>query len=286
MRFAYSSTIFRSRPLAEAVEGIAKAGFTAVELMGDRPHAFPRDLTAGKVSELNQCLEQRRLRVSNLNSCVVTSAGEMNNPSWISVDWQERENRIQYTLECLRLAAAMGIPSISTESGALPAHEAMNQKEIVNLFMGGMNRLLPLAGKLGVKILIQPEVLTLIETTEQALEFFKGLPPSGVLKIGLDAGHCFRIGEDPCESWEKLKAYVAHVHLDDISSDSAHRHIQLGEGVMDIPGFLRCLQRDDYKGYVTIKLDCFEQRAEEVVLASARYLREKGFLEAPPETGG
>jgi sugar phosphate isomerase/epimerase len=285
MRFAYSSTIFRSRPLFEALEGIAKAGFTAVELMADRPHAFPRDLTASKVAELNEYLEQRKLRVSNLNSCVVTSVGEKHNPSWISVDWNEREERIQYTLECLRMAAVMAIPSVSIDSGAMPAHEAMNQKDILDLFMGSMNRLLPLAEKLGVKILIQPESHTLLETTEQTLEFLKELPPSSALRIDFDAGHCFRMGEDPCHSWDTLKAYVAHVHLDDISSDSAHRHIQLGEGVMNIPGFLGCLQRDGYEGYVTIKLDRSEQRAEEVVLASARYLREKGFLEGRTESG-
>ena len=279
MKFAYSTTVFRARPLSEAIEGIARAGFSAVELIADRPHAFPRDLTAGKVTDLNQCLEQRKLRVSNLNSCVVTSIGDYQNPSWISVDWREREERINYTLECLRMAAAMGIPGVSTETGTEPVHEAMNREDAVGLFIGGMHRVLPLAQKLGVKMLIQPEPDSLIQTTEQALDFLKKMESQSSLRLNFDAGHFYCVGEDPCEAWEELKSYVAHVHLDDIPSNRTHRHIQLGEGAMDIPAFLSCLRRDNYEGYVTIKLDSYEQRAEDVVLASARYLSEKGFFE-------
>jgi len=117
MKFSYSTNVFRARPLIEAIEGIAKAGFCAVEIVADRPHAFPEELSAAAVAQLNQCLADKKIKVCNLNSSVVTAMSEVINPSWLEENWQHREIRIRYTLDCLRLAAAMGVPTISTNAG-------------------------------------------------------------------------------------------------------------------------------------------------------------------------
>lgn len=277
MKFAYSTNIYRLRPLAEAIEGIAKAGFCAVEIVADRPHAFPPDLTAGQVMSLNQCLEQRKMRVCNLDSAVVTALGDSQNPSWLEEDWQPREMRIRYTLDCLRLAAAIGIPFVSTQAGgAIP--ETMNQMDAWRLFVANMHRVLPVAQKLGVILLIQTEPGHLLETSTQILAFLEELSYHDYLKINFDAGHYYCVGEDPCEAWEKLKSHAVHVHLDDIPANRTHRHTQLGEGAMDIPAFLRHLEKSQYQGYVTVKVDSFEQRPEDTVQGSAHYLQDHGFL--------
>lgn len=281
MKFAYSTSIFHLRPLSEAIEGIARAGFCSIELIAERPHAFPDDMTATQISFLNQILEQHKLKVSNLNACGAASSGEAQNPSWIEEQWQPREIRIRYTLDCMRVAAAMGIATVSTQAaGALPS--TMTQRDGVRLFVANLERVLPLAKKLGVRLLIQPGPGLLIETSDQVLELIEELRSFNEWNewfgINFDAGHFFCAGEDPCEAWEKLKKYVLHVHLEDIGQDRKHRHIQLGEGIMDILGFLRCVEKSGYQGCIAIKLDSYEQRAEEVVLGSAEYLREKGFL--------
>jgi len=277
MKFAYSTNVFRARPLAEAFEGISKAGFCAVEIIADRPHAFPDDLSAAAVALLNQCLTEKKIKVCNLNSSMVTATGEVYNPSWLEENWQHREIRIRYTLDCLRLAAAMGVPNVSTNAGGeIP--ETMNQIDAWRLLVANMHRILPLARKLGVRLLIEPEPGLLVETSGQALEFLKEFEFDEYLGINFDAGHFFCVGEDPCESWEKLKDHVAHVHLDDIPASRSHRHMQLGEGAVDLPALLNSIKESDYKGYLTIRVDAYEQKAEDIVAASAHYLREKGFL--------
>jgi len=277
MKFAYSTSIYRLRALSEAIEGIARAGFCAIELITERPHAFPEDMTATHISALNQNLDQLKMKVSNLNGCGVMTSSEPGSPSWIEENWQPREIRIRYVLDCMRMAAAMGVPCVTTEgAGILPS--TMNRNDGVRLFVANLQRVLPLAAKLGVKLLVQPGPGLLIETSDHVLELLKQMDFNEWLGINFDPGHFFCVDEDPCESWEKLKKYILHVHLDDIPPDRNHRHIQLGEGIMDIPGFLKCVQESDYDGYITIKLDSYEQRPEEVVLASAEYLREKGFL--------
>lgn len=277
MRFAYSTNVFRSRPLSEAIDAIAKAGFCAVEIVADRPHAFPDDLSAPEIAQLSQCLTERKMKVCNLNSSLVTALPDVYNPSWLEEDWQQREMRIRYTLDCLRLAAAMGIPHVSTNAGGeIP--ETMNQAEAFRLLVANMHRVLPLARKLGVKLLIEPEPGFLLETSEQALELLKELEFNEYLGINFDVGHFYCVGEDPCHSWEKLKCYIAHVHLDDIPASRSHRHTQLGEGAVDLAALLHAVKNSDYQGYVTVRVDAYEQKAEEIVVASANYLREHGFL--------
>ncbi len=276
MKFAFSTSVFRLRPLAEAIEGISKAGFCAIELIADRPHAYPEDLTAAQITALNQSLEQKKMKVVNLDSCAIAVLGDRLHPSWLEEDWKLRETRIRYTLDCMRLAAAMGIPHVTTQAGGqIP--DTMTRFEADRLLVANMHRMLPLARKLGVKLLIEPEPEMLIETSDQALKLHNELGSPENLGVDFNVGHFFCAGEDPCEAWKKLKPIVAHVHLEDIPEDRTHRHALLGEGVLDISGFLGCLQESGYNGWVTVKLDSFEKRADETALASAHYLQGKGF---------
>jgi len=284
MKFSYSTNVFRARPLIEAIEGIAKAGFCAVEIVADRPHAFPEELSAAAVAQLNQCLADKKIKVCNLNSSVVTAMSEVINPSWLEENWQHREIRIRYTLDCLRLAAAMGVPTISTNAGGeIPP--TMDRKDAWRLLVANIHRILPLARKLGVKLLMEPEPGFLLETSDHALDFLKEFEFDEYLGLDFDGGHFFCIGEDPCDAWEKLKSHVAHVHLDDMPASRSHRHMQLGEGAVDIPALLGCIEEYDYKGCITIRVDAYEQKAEDLVAASAQYLRQKGFLPKSADAG-
>jgi len=282
MKFAYSTGIFRLRPLSDAIDSIARAGFCAIEVIAERPHAFPEDMTAGNIATLNQSLEQRKIKISNLSAFGGCITGEHHSPSWIEEDWQPRETRIRYTLDCMRMAAAMGIPYVTTgAAGIIPS--TMNRRDAVRLFMANMERVFPVAKRLGVKLLIQPGPDLLLETSDHVLEFLNEVSFNESLGINFDGGHFFCAGEDPCESWEKLKKHTCHVHLGDVPADRKHHHVQLGEGATDIPAFLRCVEESGYAGYVTIHLDSYDQGPEEIVLASAGYLREKGFLPGAAE---
>lgn len=279
MKLAYSTRIFRLRPLAEAINAIAEAGFHAVELLADRPHAYPGDINGSEATALNHCMHEHKMHVTNLNSCSSMVLGDSQHPSWIEEDWLEREKRIRYTLDCMRLAAAMGIPSISTSAGGgIP--ESMHQGEAWRLLVANMHRVGPLAKRLGVKLLLQSEPDMLLYSSGQMLQFLDELEYSEFLGINFNVAHLYCVGEDPCEAWDLLKNYVAHVQLSDVPSDRTHRHVQLGEGAVDIEGFLACVQESQYLGYVTIEMESDEQNPAGKVGASADYLRAKGFMPA------
>jgi sugar phosphate isomerase/epimerase len=277
MKFAFNTRILRFLPLSEAIDLVAKAGFDAVELMADRPHAFPEDLNAEKISALNQCLNERKLKVSNLNAGVVTSLDEPHNPSWLDEDWQKREQRVRYTLDCMRLAAAMGVSQVSTQGGG-PIPPGTMRMASWRLFVANMHRVLPLARKLGVKLLIEPAPEMLIETSDHLLELLVELSFHECLGVSFDIVHLHCGGEDLLEAWEKLKAHVGLVRLSDAAGNRAHVHVQLGEGVLDLPTFLTAVRQSDYQGFVTIQPDGSEQRAEKIVYGAAGYLQEAGFM--------
>lgn len=277
MKFAYSTALFRLRPLQEAVELIARGGFQAVEFLADRPHAYPGDIKAAESARIMACLGQRKLKVCNLNACTVAALGVQDHPSWLEEDWIQRETRIRYTLDCLRLSAAMGIPTVSTlAAGRIPS--TMNRTEAWRLFVANMQRVLPLARKLTVKVLIQPGPELLMEHSEETLAFLREFEMDPFLQVDFNLGNFYCAGEDPLEAWEALKSYVGIIHIEDVPADRKHKHVQLGEGSLDLKGFLERVRDAEFSGYVVVKLDSYDQNPEDVVLASAEYLKRAGFM--------
>jgi protein FrlC len=277
MKFAFNTRILRFHPLADAIDLVAKAGFCAVELMADRPHAFPDDLTAEKLSALNVCLSERKIKVSNLDAGTVTSLVEPHNPSWVDEDWQKREQRIRYTLDCIRLAAAMGVSQVSTQGGG-PIPQGTTHRESWRVFVATMHRVLPLARKLNVQLLIQPSPEMLIETSDHLLELLAELDHHESLRVTFDVVHLYCAGEDPVNTWDKLKDHVGLVRLSDAAEDRSHVHVQLGDGELDLPIFLHKIQESGYQGFVVVQPDGSEQRADKIVYGAATYLQDIGFM--------
>lgn len=278
MLWAYSTLPFRRKSLKEAVDAVAKGGFRCVELLADRPHLFPEDFRANAISELTQCLAQRNMRIVNLNGWQASALGDVTHPNWLAEDWRERELRIRYTLDCLRLAAALGIPTVSTNGGG-PIPESMNEREAWRLFVANMHRVTPIAKKLGVKLCFRPEPDQLIRTNVQTLEFLKEVEEPGVLTVDFDPTYAVLQGEDPCKAFQSLRPHIAFVRLTDLAAGEVHRHTQLGEGVFDIPSFIQCLKEHGYGGYVVISVPSSERSPDEVVAASKEYLARHGYLE-------
>jgi sugar phosphate isomerase/epimerase len=277
MKFAFCTNILRRRPLTEAVEVIAKAGFKGVELVADRPHAFPEETKAPKIMALKESVEKHRLEICALNSCRASALGDDSRPSWVSEDWEEREKRIRYTLDCFRLAGALGVPSVITHGGGrIP--ESMTRNDGWRLFVANMHRVLPLAQKLGVKLLVQPAPGEVVESAAHVLDLFKELEEYSALGVSFDAVHFRCTGQDLCDAWKLLYPFVGLVHLEDSPQEESHQHTQLGEGNMDIPRFLRSVEESGYEGFVSIEMEAKEQTAEETVNYSARYLKQQGFL--------
>lgn len=252
MKFAFSTNAFRKFSFSGASEAIAKAGYEGVEIMCDTPHAFPGHLTGEGIRGIKEALRQNHLSISNLNAFMMCAIKDFHHPSWIETDKAFRSLRIQYTLDCIDLAAELGATTISTEPGG-PLPEGMRRDEAVLLFSEGLHAVLPRAQEKGVMVLIEPEPDLLIETSDEYLDFMKGLDhPS--LGLNFDIGHFYCVGEDPAAVVEKLKTYTRHYHLEDIPKNREHRHILPGEGGIDLKAVLKAINKTRYEGFITVEL--------------------------------
>jgi sugar phosphate isomerase/epimerase len=252
MKFAFSTNAFRKYSFSGAAEAISRAGYTGIEIMCDIPHAFPDRLSDSDILGIKEALKRHHLAISNLNAFMMCAVKDFHHPSWIEKDEDFRRIRIQYTLDCIDLAAKLGAKTISTEPGG-PLPDGMDRETALSIFSDGLKEVLVRAGDKGILLLIEPEPDLLIQTSDEYLSFMKGFSHPN-LGLNLDIGHFYCVGEDPAEVVVKLKDHTRHYHLEDIPKNREHRHILPGEGGIDIPGVLETIEKTGYEGFVTVEL--------------------------------
>ncbi len=77
-------------------------------------------------------------------------------------------------------------------------------------------------------------------TPESIYEKVQGLDPR--IGICMDIGHTARIGADPVADAQRFADRLLDVHLKDVSAAApAGQTVEIGRGVIDIPGFLKTL---------------------------------------------
>lgn len=276
MKIAFSSRTYAFLPLYEALDVIAKAGFSYVELFAEKPHLFPDKFNASMAVELSEHLKKHNLTITSIDTSLTQITCESDSQigcSWLSEDWKERERRIRYTLDCARIAAAMGVPQIIISAGsAIP--ETMDSKEAWRLFVANMFRVLPVMEKLGVTVVLRPAQGILIETAEQILAFLREMEFHPLLGVDIDVAYSYCCGHDPCEVFNMLAPYVRNIHISDGTCGPVCRHLPFGEGTLEIARFARCLREHNYDGLMTVCFDATGKLPEEVTRKSKAYIQE------------
>jgi sugar phosphate isomerase/epimerase len=270
IQYSFSSNAFRNYSLEETAEHIRAAGYAGMEIMCDRPHAWPYDLSMDDVGQIKRFTAQKGLTIANLNAFMMCAIQDFHHPSWIEADRDFRRRRIDYTIRCIRLAEKLGVPTISTEPGG-PVN-GMSRELAMEIFMDGLNQVVPHARDCGVSLLIEPEPGLLIQTSDEFMELVRAFGTDGI-GLNFDVGHFYCVNEDPCLKIAELQGYIHHFHLEDIPRTREHRHIMLGEGGIDISKVLDQINTIGYNGYVTVELYPYQETAPEIAKQSRRFLR-------------
>jgi sugar phosphate isomerase/epimerase len=281
MILGYSTNAFVNFTLEESIDKIAAFGFAGVEIMGDRPHLYPPDYDEAGVESLKKRLRDRRLKVTNINSFTLFAVGDTYLPSWIDTDPARRQLRIDHTLDCLRMASALGCDNISVPPGGPPGDA--KRSEAMSLFHRGIEAVVPEAERRNVRILVEPEPALLIENSGQFLEFIQGVGSEAV-GINFDIGHFFCAGEDPRRAFELLFEWVGHVHLEDIAASRVHNHLIPGYGAIDLPDVFAAMKHLGYSGDISLELYPYVDAPEAAGRESLEFLRPL-FSEAGLEVG-
>jgi sugar phosphate isomerase/epimerase len=276
MEFAFSANAFRDYGPVETVEVLADAGYDGVELLFDQPHLYPPRATDEDVAEVREALIDNDIAVSNCNAFMLTAIEGFHHPSYVEPDVGYRQKRIDYTRAALELADAFDAEYISIEPGG-PIPDDKSREWALETFVESLGKVIPTAEDLGVDLLVEPEPDLLIETTDQFLELME-MVDSPAVGCNFDAGHLFCVGEDPAAAVETLGEYTRHYHIEDIPADRSHEHTQLGDGAMDIDGFLEAVDDSGYDGFVTVELYPYQETAEETAREAMAYLEDHGWV--------
>jgi sugar phosphate isomerase/epimerase len=273
IQLAFSTNAFKKQTLAQAVESIAAAGYSGVEIMADLPHAYPPAFDQSQRLALAAQLTSLNLKVSNINAFTLFAKGDTYHPSWIEDDQQLRELRIEHTLNCITLAAEMGSRTISLQPGGPMIGTSITRDQAGERFADGLARVLPASRQHGVTLAIEPEPGLFIETAAEYREFkntFFAKEP--LIRMNCDVGHLFCVGDDPAEVIRTNPDQIAHVHLEDIGKNRVHQHLTPGKGVIDFRNIFAALSAISYTGWVTVELYPYETTAAGVAQLAMEHL--------------
>jgi len=270
---AFSTNAFKKNTLDEAVEAIALAGYGGVELMADRPHAYPPEFATENRRRLKERLGELRLSVSNINAFTLFALGDTYHPTWIEDDLTLQQIRIRHTIDAVTMAAEFDCKTVSLQPGGPLIGTILDRKEAGRRFAGGLREVLPVARRLGVTLAVEPEPGLFIETSAEFSafknEFFRD---EALIRMNCDIGHLFCVGEDPATVIREFPQDIAHVHLEDIGANRVHQHLTPGKGVINFASIFEALDKIDYSGWVTVELYPYETTAAGVARMAIEHL--------------
>jgi protein FrlC len=256
MRLAFSTNAYTRFPLTDAIRGIARAGFTGVEILADAPHAYPDEIDDGLLLSVRRALDETGLAVSNVNANC--SFGYWKDappepyfePSLISPNPQHRADRARLILKALDFAKAIGARNVSITSGrclgGMPPDRAADQ------FAESIQPILDRADVLGVDVGIECEPGLLLEYAQELREWIDRLqhPRFGA---NLDIGHSVVMGEGVVYPVRLLAGHIWNLHVEDLPGRK-HYHMIPGEGTLDWNALRAALEDVGYDRFLTVEL--------------------------------
>ena len=274
IRLAFSTNAFKKNSLKEAIASIADAGYAGVELMADVPHAYPPSLDSAARLAIKHQIRSLGLTVSNINAFTLFAAGDTYHPTWIEEDERLRDLRIEHTMHCIEFAREMECGTVSIQPGGPMIGTTMDRQTAGRRFANGLERLIPLAERLGITLAIEPEPGLFIQTAGEYMEFKNMFfSADSSIRMNCDIGHLFCVNEDPAQVIRSMPQEVAHVHLEDIGANRVHQHLAPGKGAIDFRSIFAALREINYTGWVTVELYPYETTAAGMAKQAFEYLK-------------
>jgi len=250
MKLGCSTILYGGYSLDETLDGIAQAGYRAIELCA-RPGMAPH-LEIGKPDSHYRAI---RDKIAS-RGLTIESIGGTGGISMTSDDFPK----------VLEAAKILGAPVIAEgaggESGMVedesfsPEYEE-SLKGVVDILNGAAEQ----AAEFGVKLSIKPHVGTAIYSARSILRAMRDLNREWI-GINYDPSHIWRSGsraEDPVETLKKVKQYVFTLRIRD-NRESRERPIgsvesQIpGKGAMDLPALAAVMKTIDRAPCATLEI--------------------------------
>jgi L-ribulose-5-phosphate 3-epimerase len=269
LRFGYGTNGFANHRLEDALELIARLGYSGVALTLDHQHLDPYgpDL-ARRVTAL-----QDRLDRLGLGVVIETGARYLLDP------WRKHAptlldddstRRVDLLRRAISIAADLGAEAVSCWAGVRPPDVA--EHVAWDRLVRGCAEVVAAADAVGIPLGFEPEPGMLVQTLDDWFALRAALGAPECFGLTLDIGHCQCIEEAPVPACVYRAApYLVNVQIDDMRR-GVHEHLEFGRGEIDFPPALRALIDYGYAGLVAVELPRHSHAAPTVAAQSLAFL--------------
>lgn len=230
---------------AAAVDALAAEGFQSFEFIAMPPHLDPRRVSPAGVRDLRRAVERARGEVLALD----LPSNDINLAS-------TSQDVVDFTIESysatLRLAGELGARWVVILPGRrhllLPPHD----DRLLNICRAAMDRLVPVAERCGVRLLIENHPQTLLPDADSIAAFLTRERYDRVDAL-YDIANGFAIGESLNTAVVALKPFLSMVHVSD-SPTGQWRHDQIGTGDIDFAATRTALESHGFEGPIVAEI--------------------------------
>jgi len=275
MKLSFSTNAFVRFSVPEAIEIIAKTGYSGVEILADIPHLYPFSTKASELDEVAASLEKNQIPAANINAN--TAIGyygakfwePLFEPSLANPDADARKWRVEFTKKCIDMARFLSCRNVSVTSGRMVP--GVKPETSLALLKQSIFEIVEYAAGKHVRVGMEYEPGLIVERAEELALLIREV---GAENFGanLDFGHSHLAGEAPSDVAESLASRIFHIHLEDIRGRK-HYHLIPGEGDIDFEDIFRALAGIEYEGFVTVELYTFPENPEQAARKAFDYLK-------------
>lgn len=249
-RFACGTLSYRQEPLSRALEGIALAGFPAVEIgcvCAYCEHVQPERMTGADIEALGRLVESYGLRIASIAGHIDLEFPLVGKGPDVAA---EGCRRLRARID---LAGALGVPVVNTGLGVAGPGESLDP------LYRQLDDLLDIAAKRNVKIGLESHA-GVTETAKASLDLCRRIG-SPALGVNHDAGNVrFYAGIDPVADLAavagEIGPYLIHVHIKDHRGAKGDWHFPpLGEGDIDLPALAAVYRQIGFHGPFSLEIE-------------------------------
>lgn len=248
---------------ARAVELLGDQGFTRFQLIAIPPHLDVRATDRATVAAIRRAVAAVGGEILSLDlpSTDVNAA---------STTREVVDLTVQLYVATLELAAELGSRWVTLLAGRRHALLPPPDDRLLDTVRQAFDRLVPVAERLGVRLLLENHPQTLTPTAADVLRLARSLG----MDVLYDVANAAAADEDPAAGLATVAPQLGLVHLSDAPT-GAWRHDRVGSGDLDFGRVRSQLEACGFEGSAVVEV--ISDRAVDDLVASRRYLLEQGW---------
>lgn len=246
-QFATMNIQYKYYPLTRFLEDTIRCGFQNIELWGATPHFYHEDMTYAEVKRVKREIESRGLKIIcyTPEQCIypVNLASE---------HAEERRRSLIFFEHAIQTAAELGTQKVLVTSGT-GYYDGSNYTEAWKYAVDHLYSLGEMAKEYGVSL-----ALEVLRSDESNLVYNLKTLKKMINEIDLDTVGAVvdtipmaLAGEEPEDYIKELGNKLIHVHFID---GEPRGHLAWGDGIFDAKKYLGQMERQNYKGYLTLEI--------------------------------